>query len=261
MRLETLEGDVVTIKAFPIGKHGNQVMAEIGEGELTLKEGARVIATRNNPTLGIYNGMLGTIMGFSYMLSYETAVKFNCAIVKFDSLDNPVVVQPMATEYVVYEDEGDRLIEKMSGYYQLPLRLAYALTIHKSQGLTCDNANVDTNCKFPGQLYVVLSRVRSIEGLHLIEPIKEDAVISSGDVREFMAHANEDDYNYSWEPKKREPLQRGRKSKSPRGTKVMRVPVELTNLVENMVKRLTKNGKIDSDLYYKIVDILLDLKD
>lgn len=71
----------------------------------------------------------------------------------------------------------------------------------------------------------MLSRVRSIEGLHLIEHIKEDAVISYGDVREFMAHADEDDYSYSWEPKKREPLQRGRKSKSPQGTKVMRVPV------------------------------------
>lgn len=261
MRLDFLDGEAVTIKAFPIGKLGNHVMAEIGEGELVLKEGARVIATRNNPTLGIYNGMLGTIMGFSYMLSYETLVKFNCAIVKFDALDNPVVVQPMATEYVVYEDEDNRLVEKMSGYYQLPLRLAYALTIHKSQGLTCDNANVDTDCKFPGQLYVVLSRVRNIEGLHLMSPVKEDAVISSEDVKEFIEHANDSDYNFSWEPPKRVPLPRGRKSKSPQGTKVMRVPIELTDLVENLITKLTKEGKIDSDLYYKIACLLLGVSD
>lgn len=119
---------------------------------LSLKVGARVMFTKNNPDGSFVNGTVGEVQSFG-------------------DDDLPVVrtlpgrrihVEPM--EWTI--TDGTRVLARIS---QLPLRLAWAITIHKSQGMTLDAAVMDLSQAFEyGQGYVALSRVRSLAGLHLL---------------------------------------------------------------------------------------------
>jgi hypothetical protein len=120
---------------------------------LDLKEGATVMFTKNNPGEGYVNGTLGTVTGF------ETARKY--PVVRTRDGER-VTVEP--AEWTI--DEGDEVLAKIS---QLPLRLAWAMTIHKSQGVSLDSAVMDLSQTFEfGQGYVALSRVRRLSGIHLL---------------------------------------------------------------------------------------------
>lgn len=117
---------------------------------LVLKEGAAVMFTRNNFDIGYVNGTLGTVRGFS---------ADGLPIVKTRS--GTITVE--RADWVV--DDGGKTIAKIS---QLPLRLAWAITVHKSQGMSLDAAVIDLSQAFEfGQGYVALSRVRSLAGLYL----------------------------------------------------------------------------------------------
>src|SRR6185369_8344421 len=121
--------------------------------KLELKEGAAVMFTKNNSGAGFVNGTLGTVMGFDAVKKYPK-VKTTDGLI--------IVVEPM--EWVIAD--GEEVIAKIT---PLPLRLAWALTIHKSQGVSLDSAVMDLSQTFEyGQGYVALSRVRSLSGLHLI---------------------------------------------------------------------------------------------
>lgn len=120
---------------------------------LCLKTGAAVMFTKNNPQEGFVNGTLGTVE-------------------RFDKQDgNPIVktrngrrvaVEPM--DWAMEENGAIR-----ARITQLPLRLAWAITVHKSQGISLDEAVVDLSNVFEfGQGYVALSRVRRLSGLHLL---------------------------------------------------------------------------------------------
>jgi ATP-dependent exoDNAse (exonuclease V) alpha subunit len=120
---------------------------------LFLKLNASVMFTKNNPKEGYVNGTLGTITGFS---SYN-----NYPMVKTRE-GRTITVEPM--EWSV--EEGGVVRGSIS---QLPLRLAWAITVHKSQGMSLDEAVMDLSQVFEyGQGYVALSRVRSLEGLYLL---------------------------------------------------------------------------------------------
>jgi hypothetical protein len=120
---------------------------------LDLKEGATVMFTKNNPGEGYVNGTLGIVTGF------ESARKY--PIVRTRDGER-VTVEP--AEWTI--DEGDEVLAKIS---QLPLRLAWAMTIHKSQGVSLDSAVMDLSQTFEfGQGYVALSRVRRLSGIHLL---------------------------------------------------------------------------------------------
>jgi len=120
---------------------------------LTLKEGAIVMCTKNNPAIGYVNGTLGIVIGFEV------------------GTENPIIETHDGRELTISPvdwavEENGKVRAKLS---QLPLRLAWAITVHKSQGMSMDAAAIDLSRAFEyGQGYVALSRVRSLEGLTLL---------------------------------------------------------------------------------------------
>ena len=120
---------------------------------LTLKVGAAVMCTKNNPKEGFVNGTLGMVRAFDDESGYP--------IITMRDGKN-VQVQPM--DWVVEEDGMIR-----AQITQLPLRLAWAITVHKSQGMSFDAAVMDLSSVFEfGQGYVALSRIRRLSGLYLL---------------------------------------------------------------------------------------------
>jgi hypothetical protein len=120
---------------------------------LTLKEGAVVMCTKNNAAMGYANGTLGKIAGFDTDEGYPIIETRD---------ERTLTISPV--EWVVEED--GKIRARIS---QIPLRLAWAITVHKSQGQSLDAAAMDLSRAFEyGQGYVALSRVRTLEGLHLL---------------------------------------------------------------------------------------------
>lgn len=118
---------------------------------LTLKKSASVMFTKNNFEMGFVNGTLGEVIGF----------KDGAPVVL--TKDNRTITVPQM-EWEV--SDGTRVLAAIS---QFPLRLAWAITVHKSQGMTLDAAIMDLSQTFEyGQGYVAISRVRSLAGLHLL---------------------------------------------------------------------------------------------
>ncbi|HPT40181.1 MAG TPA: PIF1 family DEAD/DEAH box helicase [Candidatus Paceibacterota bacterium] len=119
---------------------------------LVVKKGAIVMFLKNNFTKGYVNGTIGVITGFD---------DFNYPIVRIKT-GQEIVASP---ESWAVEDEG-KVLAKIS---QVPLRLAWAITVHKSQGMSLDAAEIDlSKCFELGMGYVALSRVRSLDGIKLM---------------------------------------------------------------------------------------------
>ncbi len=120
---------------------------------LELREGAVVMFTKNNPQQGYVNGTLGTVIGFDNVRQYPLVETSN---------GRRILLEPMEWNIA----EGDEVLAKIT---QLPLKLAWAMTIHKSQGVSLDAAVMDLSQTFEyGQGYVALSRVRRLSGIYLL---------------------------------------------------------------------------------------------
>jgi len=155
------------------------------EEKLLLKEGAQVMICRNDPAKRWANGTIGIV---SRLEEEKIFVKLK---------DGHEYLIPMTTwencKYT-YDLKTKRTEKQIIGcYMQFPLKLAWAITIHKSQGLTFDVLNVDLKqgVFMPGQLYVALSRVRSLEGLRLSSQIKPSYVWQSDEIRKFSSTFND----------------------------------------------------------------------
>ena len=121
--------------------------------KLILKVGASVMCTKNNQQERFVNGTLGTVTGFDKLSGYP--------IIKTRA-GRSIVIEPM--EWTVEENGKVRARIK-----QVPLRLSWAITVHKSQGMSMDAAVMDLSGTFEhGQGYVALSRVRRLSGLHIL---------------------------------------------------------------------------------------------
>lgn len=164
-----IEGDFPE-SAFPV------------ERKLRLKKGAQVMFVKNDSGMDrrYYNGLIGTVV--------ELGEDSICVLpTGSDEIIRVGMAEWENTKYVVNEETKNIAQETIGIFRQYPLRLAWAITIHKSQGLTFDRAIIDAALSFAaGQTYVALSRCRSLEGMVLGSPIPPSAVITDKEVNSFI---------------------------------------------------------------------------
>ncbi|WP_420571177.1 HRDC domain-containing protein [Kordia sp.] len=157
---------------------------------LVLKEGAQVMFIKNDSSIEkrYYNGKIGTVIH----LDKET-ITVKC------SEDDIIEATYETWENIKYtlNKETKEISNTIEGTYtQIPLRLAWAITIHKSQGLTFDKAIIDAEASFAhGQTYVALSRCKTLEGIVLKTPIKAASIISDTTVDTFTEQLEENEPN------------------------------------------------------------------
>ena len=149
--------------------------------QLELKVGAQVMFVKNDSGLEkkYYNGKIGTI---EFLSEYEV-------IVYFTEEKKKITVDKYEWSNIKYNlnEATQEITEEVIGtFVQYPLKLAWAITVHKSQGLTFDKAILDVNDVFaPGQAYVAFSRLRSLDGLKLLRPIENRSISMDQQVKDF----------------------------------------------------------------------------
>ncbi|TBN58106.1 helicase [Glaciihabitans arcticus] len=181
--LARLPGRVLTARAEISGEFGGR--AYPAEEALELKVGAQVMFLRNDSAqdggMRWVNGSVGTVTKIA-----------STVFVELDGFEHEV--QPAVWEKYRYSySAATRQLKKdiVAEFTQFPLRLAWGVTIHKSQGKTYDRAIVDLGQRSfaPGQTYVALSRITALEGLFLTRPLRPSDIIVDEAVRRFMSRA------------------------------------------------------------------------
>lgn len=196
-RLSEISGDEYTFTASYTGTATEKDFS--GVDELTVKKGARVISLMNDP-MGLYvNGQLGTVTDAD---DYDYDDEY--VMVKWDNGITSKIVRKKWSQikYEVKKKKKD-IVDKTTGgvktveektieskvigeVSQIPLRLAYAITVHKSQGQTYERANIALSYVFAdGQAYVALSRCTSPQGMRLKNPLTPSSLRASGEVIRF----------------------------------------------------------------------------
>ena len=177
--LEDLKGELITYKADIVGDFPEKLFPI--EERLLLKVGAQVMFVKNDLSFdkNYFNGKMGIIKSLS---SQEIRIHF-------PEEDKTIEVEKYEWQNIRYKvDPVTKEIEEevLGTFVHYPIKLAWAITVHKSQGLTFDKAAIDVSQVFmPGQAYVALSRLRSLEGLVLLSPLRMNGISNDQDVMNY----------------------------------------------------------------------------
>lgn len=214
--LDSLTGNTTVLQARKEGRCGTLFNNDL----ILIKEGARVIFTSNDLIRNKYkNGSFGIVKN----------IAADSVVVTINGKDEVIYRQ----DYPIYSYHalGKSLLKKELGtVHQYPFRLGKAITIHKSQGQTFDKVIISPEIFAAGQLYVVLSRVRSPEGLVLLKEIQKEHLIVDELVQKFYKN------NYKWNVKPRTKTVKKTAVKSTK-TKSSGVKKSNTKSVKNSVKK------------------------
>lgn len=180
-RLQALPGEETTFQATVRGDFPEQAFPT--ESALTLKTGAQVMFIKNDSSRErrYFNGKIGTVIAIApeavTVRCAEDAESIRVTRVEWQNLRHRLNAGSYAVE-----------TEAQGSFEQFPLRLAWAITIHKSQGLTFDRVILDAESAFAhGQVYVALSRCKRLEGIILQTPITPSGILTDPVVRQFSA--------------------------------------------------------------------------
>jgi PIF1-like helicase/Helix-turn-helix domain len=177
--LEDLEGKLVTYKPQIVGDFPDKIYPV--DENLQLKIGAQIMFIKNDLSLEkkFFNGK----MGFIKSLSAEEI------LVHFPEENRTIEVERYEWENIRYKiNENTKEIEEdvLGTFTHYPIKLAWAITVHKSQGLTFEKAALDVSQVFlPGQAYVALSRLTSLNGLVLLSPLQMNGISNDQDVMDY----------------------------------------------------------------------------
>ncbi|PKG50493.1 helix-turn-helix domain-containing protein [Olleya sp. 1-3] len=182
-KLEKLKGKSKTYKAKVEGKFPE--FSFPNKESLLLKVGSQVMFVKNDSSADkrYFNGKIGKVI-----LLDKDEVVVKCPDDEFNIITKPEVWENI--NYAVDKDTKAISENKIGSFTQIPLRLAWSITIHKSQGLTFEKAIIDSEGAFAhGQTYVALSRCKSLEGLVLKSKINSSQIISDTNVINFNLEA------------------------------------------------------------------------
>ena len=174
--LDALPSDVRTYEARITGEFGET--AHPTDATLLLKQGAKVILLRNDPDKRWVNGTIARISKLDDKRVW----------IEVDGKEHEIETVSWEARRYAYDQSSEKIVENVTGTFrQFPLRLAWALTIHKSQGLTLDCVYIDLGrgTFAHGQTYVALSRCRSLDGLALARPLRPADILFDRSAMEY----------------------------------------------------------------------------
>lgn len=163
------------------------------EKVLNIKQCAQVMLLTNNPNQGYYNGTIGKVAGIGSMVDDKNNIVPSINVITEDGRSLDITQYTWDNfKYTLVDGKIER--EKIGSCTQFPLKLAWAVTVHKSQGLTFNKVKLDVHRTFaPGQLYVALSRCRTLEGIRFISMFSMNQVRCDDKIKRFFRDKRNED--------------------------------------------------------------------